>query len=78
MDRIQEELDRIALALHETQPSNIYCQLYSAQQALAWAQEPAQARSPYETITEGLVQPIISDTREAPEDYSDECHPVQS
>jgi hypothetical protein len=58
MAYIERELNRIEAALREPQTDERYCQLYAAQQALAWATEPDGFKSPYETIQRGLVQPL--------------------
>jgi hypothetical protein len=51
MGFIERELDRISAALREPRPADEYNQLYAAQQALSWAQEPTGFRAPYATIT---------------------------
>ena len=67
---IDRELDRIAVELRKPIPDDRYTQLYAVQQALAWAQSPDGAMSPYEAVINGKVQPLISDTQEGSEDYS--------
>ncbi len=56
---------RIEAALHDpaTTPER-YCQYYAAQQALSWALDPNGARSPFETIESGAVQPLVWDKDE--------------
>ncbi len=48
---VQRELDRIAVALRESQSPERYGQLYAAQQALSWALEPNGFSAPMDTIT---------------------------
>jgi hypothetical protein len=52
----ERELARLEAALHEPQTPERYCQLYAAQQALAWVTEPAGFASPYETVMRERVQ----------------------
>ena len=54
---ISRELGRLEAALHEPQTADRYCQLYAAQQALAWALEPNGIAAPYDAIQRGRVQP---------------------
>jgi hypothetical protein len=62
-DQIQRELERIECALRDPQTDERYCQLYAAQQALAWALDPSGFASPFATIQRGLVMPL--NTQEA-------------
>lgn len=55
---VERELRRIEQALRDPQPADRYCQLYAAQQALAWALEPSGFAEPYIVICEGRVQAI--------------------
>jgi hypothetical protein len=63
MHHIRTELDRIETALRDPQTDERYCQLYAAQQALAWAMNPSGFKSLFETIQRGLVRPF-RDTQE--------------
>jgi hypothetical protein len=60
-DRIDAERERISKALLDpaTTPGQ-YAQLYAAQQALGWADNPDAARSPYEMVMCGPVAPGVS------------------
>jgi hypothetical protein len=59
MSEVDKELRRIEAGLHDkSTPPAIYCQLYAAQQALAWIINPAIAQSPFAVISNGLVQPL--------------------
>jgi hypothetical protein len=50
-DRINQERNKIQLALlGPTTTTRQHEQLYAAQQALAWAENPAIAKSPYDLI----------------------------
>lgn len=50
-NRLQQERDRIQSALlGSTTTTRQYEQLYVAQQALAWAEDPAIAKSPYNLV----------------------------
>jgi len=73
---MQTELERLANALREPQSDERFCQFYAAQQALAWALDPVSARSPFDTISDGQVQPLILDKPEEPADCLDEIHPL--
>ena len=70
---IQIELARIGRALREPQTDERYCQLYAAQQALAWAINSERAASPYTTIQRGLVRPLRN-ILEGLEDCPNENH----
>lgn len=50
MGFIQRELDRIGDALRQPQPNNRYAELYAVQQALLWAIEPTDFKSPYDML----------------------------
>lgn len=67
-DQLTSELERIERALRDPQTDERYCQLYAAQQALAWARTPGGFMSPFETIQRGLVQPLRRDIPEGLED----------
>ena len=69
-ETIQSELDRIAVELRNPVTDSRYATLYAAQQALAWVASPDESMSPYETIMNGKVQPLIPDTQEGSEDCS--------
>ena len=69
-ETIQSELDRIAAKLRDPIPDDRYISLYAAQQALAWVASPDEFTSPYETIMNGKVQPLIPDNQEGSEDCS--------
>lgn len=57
-ERLQQERDRIQSALLDsTTTTQQYQQLYAAQQALAWAQNPQIARSPFDTV---MLPPITT------------------
>src|SRR5579863_9628519 len=75
---IARELDRIQAALRDPQTDERYCQLYAAQQALAWAISPSLFMSPFETIQRGLVRPISVSIPEDSANYSAGSHPPQS
>ncbi len=59
---IKREHDRIAVELRKPLSDDRYTQLYAAQQALGWAMFPDAFASPYETVMNGKVQPLIPDT----------------
>jgi hypothetical protein len=59
-DTVKSELERIECALRDPQTDERYCQLYAAQQALAWAMNPSGFASPFATIQRGLVRPLTS------------------
>lgn len=69
MSFIQRELDRIGRALPENREDPRHRELYVAQQALAWALEPSNIKSPFDML---MSIPGV------PEDCLDECHPPQS
>ena len=82
----RRELERIERALRDPQTDERYCQLYAAQQALAWAINPSGFASPYATIQRGLIRPL-SDIQEGsggcpalrrPPQSSDTCYPIGS
>ena len=50
MSFVQRELDRIGEALTQPQSDNRYMELYAAQQALKWAVEPTDFKSPYDML----------------------------
>jgi len=52
---INRELEKIATALLEGQPPKRYSELYAAQQALSWANDPEHFASPLVTILEGRI-----------------------
>ena len=58
MSFIQRELDRLSTALRQKNSPDRHCQLYAAQQALAWALEPTAFGKPCDVIFDGGVQPI--------------------
>ncbi len=59
MGFVDRERERIADSLREPQPPERYCQLYAAQQALAWASDPEGFRPPLETINDpAAMQPL--------------------
>jgi hypothetical protein len=71
MDQLRIELERIERALGDPQTDERYCQLYAAQQALAWALDPSTMMSPYEAIQRGRVIPpngIREDSKDCPAD----------
>lgn len=55
---IKRELERIEGALREPQSADRYCQLYAAQQALAWVSDPVMFSAPFDTVDQGRVTPI--------------------
>jgi len=67
-DQIQRELERIECALRDPQTDERYCQLYAAQQALAWVIDPSGFMSPFAAIQRDRVRPL-RDTREDLRDY---------
>jgi hypothetical protein len=77
MGFVSRELARLEAALREPQTEERYCQLYAAQQALAWATEPVGFATPYETILRGRIQPLTG-TLEGSEDCSAEARPPRS
>lgn len=75
MSFIERELARIERALREPQSDEHYCQLYAAQQALAWALEPEGFARPSNVIAGGLVMPFtFSGTPAASGDCSADLH----
>ena len=73
---VEGELDRIAVEFRNPIPDDRRTQLYAAQQALAWVRgigAPA-----YDTIINGKVQPLITDTPEGSEGCSAARHPTPS
>jgi hypothetical protein len=77
MGVIQRELDRLEVALREPQTESRYCQLYAAQQALAWALDPTGFAAPYDTIQRGRVLPL-TDTQEDSVGYLEHSHQPSS
>ena len=75
---IEAELGRIERALREPQTDDRYCQLYAAQQALAWAMDPASAASPYVAIQKGKVQPLMLGTPVETGGYLADPRPIPS
>lgn len=67
MSFIARELERIAIAMRDVQEeqSDRYAQLYAIQQALRWATDPTQFRSPYD---------MVMGTQEDLEGYSAPSH----
>ena len=54
-NRIKQERDKIQSALlGPTTTTRQYEQLYAAQQALAWAENPELAKSPYDLVMGGI------------------------
>ena len=53
--RIEQELNRIQDSLHTNITEKQYCELYAAQQALVWADNPDIAKSPFDTVMQGSV-----------------------
>jgi hypothetical protein len=51
MSFVQREIDRIGDALRQPQFNERYDELYAAQQALLWATEPTDFKSPYDMLT---------------------------
>ena len=51
--RIQQELDRLAVALRDHERPECYREFYAAQQALSWALEPDGYAAPHAAITGG-------------------------
>ena len=58
MSFVRRELDRIESALRESPAEDKYRELYAAQQALAWALDPACYRAPTDAITGAPLQPV--------------------
>ncbi len=65
MSFVQRELDRIGGALRQPQPNNRYAELYAAQQALLWAIEPTDFKSPYDML-------VVTSTPEGSADCPEE------
>jgi hypothetical protein len=60
-NRIGEERERISKALLDpATTAGQYAQLYAAQQALGWADNPEAARSPYDMVMCGPVALDVS------------------
>lgn len=74
---IRNELENLSFALRKPLPHDRYCQLYAAQQALSWVNDPEAYASPYLTIVNGKVQ-SLTDTQEDSVNCSDAPHPLQS
>ena len=77
MSFIERELHQIERALREPQSDARYCQLYAAQQALAWALEPVGFAAPFATINAGKVTPLTG-TQEDSGDYLAHPHRLPS
>jgi hypothetical protein len=75
--QIQDELERIERALRDPQTDERYCQLYAAQQALAWAMNQGGYASPFATIQRGRVMALI-DTPAGSEGYPGSPRPPES
>jgi hypothetical protein len=58
MNFVERELGKITQAMAMPQEADRYCQLYAAQQALAWASDPSAFAAPSAVIVGGLVQPL--------------------
>ncbi len=69
MSFIQRELDHISSALQAPRSEASYAQLYAAQQALSWAQDPDGFARPLPTIEKGLAL-RVTDIQEGSEDCS--------
>ena len=65
MSFIQRELDRIGAALRQPQPDGRYAQLYAAQQALSWVNEPSVMEAPLDTIA-GVTSGTAEDSKDCP------------
>jgi hypothetical protein len=50
MSFVQRELDRIGIALQQSQPNNRYAELYAAQQALMRVTDPTDFKTPYDML----------------------------
>ncbi len=50
MSFIQRELDRVGIALQQSEPNPRYAELYAVQQALMWALEPSGFKAPYDML----------------------------
>ncbi len=55
MSFVQRELERLGHALSASPQGDHYAELYAAQQALAWALEPAVIQSPSRLLTSSEV-----------------------
>lgn len=75
---VQRELEGIQCALRAPLSDDRYCQLYAAQQALSWVQEPWGFATPYDVIMGGKVQPLIGDIQEGSTDCLVPRHPAPS
>jgi hypothetical protein len=71
MSFIQRELDRIGDALRQPRPNNRYAELYAAQQALIWATDPTDFKSPFDMLG-------VTSTPEGSEDCQEESDHSQS
>lgn len=69
MNQIKEQLEKISIALCETQNKEQYTQLYAAQQALSWALETNTFAEPY-----NMIMGIQANS----EDYLAMLHPLES
>jgi hypothetical protein len=67
VSQVRVELERIERALRDPQTDERYCQLYAAQQALAWALSPSEFMSPFTAIQLGRVRSLTG-TLEGSED----------
>jgi len=68
MARIEEEADRIRSALCKTRFGRRFDQLYAAQQALAFADDPEHRESPLD-----MINRFTADTEEDSEGCHSEC-----
>ena len=64
MSFIQRELDRISTVLRDDPQASDYDVLYSAQQALSWATDPAGFKSPLAAIRG--IQAVTEDCPSCP------------
>ena len=59
MGFIDRQLNNITTAMSLPCSDEQYCQLYTAQQALSWALDPAGFAEPIKVIESGLVVPLM-------------------
>ncbi len=68
--KIAKELETISSLLNSAGLSKTqFEQLYAAQQGIAWSVNPDHAKSPVETVMNGLVQAPVKDIQVNLEDY---------
>ena len=76
-NNIRNELENLSSALRKPLTQDRYCQLYAAQQALSWANNPEAYASPYLTIVNDKVHSPM-DIQEDSASCSAVRHPLPS